>query len=333
MTKRILILYTGGTVGMVPSDDGYVPSPGFEQRFCEQLGSSIEQLPEFDVVEFDNLIDSSNLQPSDWNYIATQLTKCWDQYDGFVVLHGTDTMAYTASALSFMLQGLDRPVIVTGSQIPLIQPRSDALSNVVTSIMLAARDEICEVVIYFDGKLLRGNRASKIHSTSFNAFDSPDFPALGDIGIYFQLRNELLLPAGKFTPVIPDFDPKSVVVLPIYPGLQAHTVDALLTSNLRGLILLNYGVGNPPNQNLELMAQFERAIELGVVIVNLSQCRHGPVVQGAYSTGAIFNRLGVIGGSDLTLEAAFTKLHWLLAQKLSVNDIRNLLTQSLCGEC
>lgn len=333
MTKRILLLYTGGTVGMVSSDEGYVPSAGFEQRFREQLGQSMDQLPEFDVIEFDRLIDSSNLQPSDWRYMAQQLTQYWDQYDGFVVLHGTDTMAYTASALSFMLQGIDRPVIVTGSQIPLVQPRSDALSNVVTSTLLAARDEICEVVLYFDGKLLRGNRASKAHSTSFNAFDSPDFPALGDIGIYFQFREELLLPPGDFNPVIPEYNPESVVIFPIYPGLQASTIESLLTPSLRGLILLNYGVGNPPDKNLALMDQFKKAIDQDVIIVNLSQCRQGPVVQGAYSTGAVFNQMGVIGGSDLTLEAAFTKLHWLLAQDLPVSKVRELLTQSLCGEC
>ncbi len=333
MIKRILILYTGGTVGMVPSDAGYVPSAGFDERFRQQLADSTAQLPEFDIIEFDDLIDSSNLQTSDWNFIAQKINHYWQEYDGFVVLHGTDTMAYTASALSFMLQGLDRPVVVTGSQIPLVQPRSDALSNVVTSIMLAANQTLCEVVIYFDGKLLRGNRASKVHSTSFNAFDSPDFPALGDIGIYFQLREELFLPAGEFNPVIPEYDPEAVVILPIYPGLQARTIQSLLTPNLRGLILLNYGVGNPPDRNVALMDEFERAIESGVVIVNLSQCHRGSVVQGAYSSGAIFNQMGVIGGADLTLEAAFTKLHWLLAQNLPAKDIGRLMTQPMCGEC
>lgn len=337
MTKRILILYTGGTIGMVPSTQGYQPAAGFEARLRQQLDhqqhKSTVPLPEFDVLEFDTLIDSANLQPSDWSNIAHQLHQHWQNYAGFVVLHGTDTMAYTASALSFMLQGLDRPVIVTGSQIPLEQPRNDALGNLSASLILAARNDLFEVALYFDGKLLRGNRSSKIHSIAFSAFGSPNFPVLGEAGIYFTLAKNLLLPAGTLQATIPHFNPEAVAVLPIYPGLQANVLNALLSNKPQGLILQSYGVGNPPSTNTELMALIEQATRQGITVVNLTQCHQGPVVQGAYATGATLNNIGVVPGSDLTFEAAFTKLHWLLAQGFSTDQIRQHMADSLCGEC
>ncbi len=337
MTKRILILYTGGTIGMVPSAQGYIPAAGFEARLRKQLSNqqhkSTIQLPEFDVLEFETLIDSANLQPSDWGHIAHQLHQHWRGYDGFVVLHGTDTMAYTASALSFMLQGLDRPVIVTGSQIPLEQPRNDAIGNLYTSLILAARNDLFEVVLYFDGKVLRGNRSSKTHSIAFSAFDSPNFPTLGEIGIYFELKRDLLLPAGTLQATIPHFNPEAVAVLPIYPGLQANVLNALLTNGPQGLILQSYGVGNPPNSNTELMDLIEQATRQGIVVVNLSQCHQGPVVQGAYATGATLKNIGVVPGSNLTFEAAFTKLHWLLAQGLGTDQVHQKMAHPLCGEC
>ena len=337
MTKHILILYTGGTIGMVPSSQGYIPAAGFESRLRQHIGhhlaSASQPLPDFTVQELDTLLDSSNIQPDDWRTIASTLHQNWQQYDGFVVLHGTDTMAYSASMLSFILQGLDKPVVFTGSQIPLEQPRTDALSNLTTSLMLAARDDLFEVVLYFDGKLLRGNRSSKLHSIGFGAFGSPNFPALGEVGIYFDLRSELLLPAGEPKAIIPRFNTSAVAIQPVYPGLQANVLEAILSTHPKGLILQSYGVGNPPDGNTELMNLLEQASNQGTVILNLSQCQQGPVIQGAYATGSVLNTIGVVSGSDLTLEAAFTKLHWLLAQNLTPEQVRNQLPQPVCGEC
>ena len=337
MNKRILILYTGGTIGMVPSPLGYVPAGHFEARLHTHLSRSSasreQALPEFDVLEFDQLIDSSNAQPSDWTNIAHTICHYWRQYDGFVVLHGTDTMAYTASALSFMLQDMDKPIIFTGSQIPLELPRSDGPNNLTTSLILAAQDKLCEVALCFDGKLLRGNRSSKVHSNAFGAFDSPNYPALGQIGIKIELNHSLLLPEGKLKPVIPDIKPDNVVILPIYPGLPPKVLSALLSTQPRGLILQSYGIGNPPDGNQTFMDLLKRASDQGTSIINLSQCHRGTVVQGTYATGAWLNQMGVVPGADLTLEAAFTKLHWLLAQELNPEQIRSQMQQPLCGEC
>lgn len=335
MSARILILYTGGTVGMMPSEEGYVPMPGLQQRLQKYLGDECAaQLPEYDLVEFAHLIDSANLEPSDWTRIAQELAHNWRDYDGFVVLHGTDTMAYTASALSFMLRGIDKPVILTGSQIPLGQLRNDALDNLIGALLLAANRQIAEVCLYFNGRLLRGNRARKVRSAGFDAFDSPNYPWLAQVGIEIDVNAGLLLPPGKPDFQIPVFDPEAVVVLSIYPGFPARLIDAALDApNVRGLILHTYGVGNPPDANNGLIAALSRASERGIAILNLTQCHQGAVSQGAYATGATLNRLGVIPGHDLTPEAAFAKLHLLLATGVQGEALHQALTQPLCGEC
>ena len=334
MTGRILVLYTGGTIGMVPSDQGYVPTPGFCERLREQLGPLAGQVPEYELIEFDRLLDSANLVPDDWCQIARLLQHHWADYDGFVVLHGTDTMAYTASALSFMLRGTDKPVILTGSQIPLSQLRNDGLDNLVTALLLAASGDIAEVCVYFNGRLLRGNRARKVRTTGFDAFDSPNCPWLGQAGIHIELRHDLLLQPGRPQFQIPDLDPATVMVLGVFPGMPARLLKAALDDDrVRGLVLQTYGVGNPPDADRALMDALANAIAKGVTVLNITQCPEGAVSQGAYATGTTLNRLGVISGGDLTPEAAFSKLHVLLAQGLTGETLRQALTQPLCGEC
>ncbi|MBV1787598.1 type I asparaginase [Marinobacterium sp. D7] len=331
---KILVVYTGGTIGMLPSEHGYVPVAGFAERLQAQLGESAGQLPQFDLVELERLIDSSNVLPEDWRQIALLLERQWSKYDGFVVLHGTDTMAYTASALSFMLQGCDKPVILTGSQIPLAELRNDALDNLITSLLLAASGEVHEVCVYFNGRLLRGNRTRKVRSTGFDAFDSPNCPWLGQVGIDIDLRRDLLLAAGTPCFQIPQFDPAAVVSLFVYPGMPARLIEAALDDpRVRGLVLHTYGVGNPPDADTALIDALERACARGVTVLNITQCHQGAVSQGAYATGATLNRIGVIPGSDLTPEAAFTKLHLLLALDLRGDRLQKALIEPICGEC
>lgn len=335
MKPRVLVLYTGGTIGMQPSDRGYVPIRGFGRLMKAHLQTrASHQLPEYELIELDALIDSANLVPSDWGRIGGEIVEQWDAYDGFVILHGTDTMAYTASALSFMLRGIDKPVIVTGSQIPMTELRNDALDNLVTALMLAGRAEISEVCIYFDGRLLRGNRGTKLKSAGFDAFDSPNHPWLGQVGIHIDLKRHLLLKPGRREFILPAFTADAVSVAQIYPGISARVIESHLEQdNVRGLILQTYGVGNVPDNNPALLRVLGRAVEQGKVILNISQCIQGKIDQGVYATGASLNSIGVIPGADLTLEAAFTKLHTLLGEGLSASKVRQAMRVPICGEC
>jgi len=329
--SRVLVIYTGGTIGMVPSADGYRPEPGFAARLSVALGE--RSVPEFELLEFDRLIDSASLRPADWEQIARVLRDRWDEYAGFVVLHGTDTLAYTASALSFMLPQQDKPVILTGSQIPLSQSRNDALDNLLTALLLASRPDLAEVCICFNGRLLRGNRSRKVKSSGLAAFDSPNCPWLGEIGIDIRLSAERLPPEpARFE--IPSCDPEAVVLLMAYPGMPLRLVrDALAPDEVRGLVLLTYGVGNPPETDRGLLDELARAAARDQVVLNLTQCQQGAVTQGAYATGALLNTVGVVPGLDLTPEAAFTKLHHLIAKGCSPEQIRRTLGRALRGEC
>ncbi|MGF2685186.1 type I asparaginase [Marinobacter sp. DUT-3] len=328
MNRKLLVVYTGGTIGMVASGKGYVPSPDFRGRLQRHL-----DLPGLDVIELDRLIDSANLTPSDWTGIARVLESHWNSYDGFVVLHGTDTMAYTASALSYMLCGCDKPVILTGAQIPLDQDRSDALDNVTTALAMAAMPHLREVCIYFRNRLLRGNRARKISTNGLCAFDSPNAPWLGDAGIEIRLRDEWLLPPGLPDFHIPEFDNRAVATLTLYPGIPAELIQATLgLPGLQSLIIHSYGAGNPPDANPALIQALEHGVNQGFTILNITQCLQGKVSQNAYATGAALDRIGVIPGSDLTPEAAFAKLHYLLATGHKGQELRNGLMQPLCGD-
>ncbi|PCF94739.1 asparaginase domain-containing protein [Vreelandella nigrificans] len=333
---RVLMLYTGGTIGMQPSPQGYVPCAGLAERLAAHLAlGDSGRLPVFDVVEMQPLIDSAELMPEAWNRLVAQLESHWQRYDAFVVLHGTDTMACSAAALSFMLGALNKPVIFTGSQIPLGEPRSDALNNVVSALQLAAHpDTPREVSLAFHDRLLRGNRARKVRTQGLDAFDSPNFPWLGELGIGITLNVDSALAAGtpNFAPI--DLDPEAVALLPLHPGMSLRRAKALLADDsLKGLVLYSYGVGNPPSFEGELLSALTAANERGVALLNVTQCAQGDVVQGAYATGAALNRAGVVAGADITPEAAVAKLTVLLGRGMCGLELRQALNSALRGEC
>lgn len=333
---RVLMLYTGGTIGMQPSPQGYVPCAGLAERLTAHLAlGDPYRLPAFDVIELQPLIDSAELMPEAWNRLVAQLESHWQRYDAFVVLHGTDTMAYSASALSFMLGALDKPVIFTGSQIPLGEPRSDALNNVVSALQLAAHpDTPREVSLVFHDRLLRGNRARKVRTQGLDAFDSPNFPWLAELGIGMRFLQSSVLLSGvpNFEPIV--LDDEAVALLPLHPWMSLRRAKALLAdAALKGLVLYSYGVGNPPSFEGELLSALTAANERGVALLNVTQCAQGEVVQGAYATGAALNKAGVIAGSDITLEAAIAKLSVLIGRGLEGVALRQALKSGVRGEC
>jgi len=331
MSSRVLVLYTGGTIGMADSSEGYRPLTGFADKLADVL--NIPELPEFDVLEFEQPIDSANLQPAHWTRIGRALVDRWSGYAGFVILHGTDTMAWTASALSFMLRGMDKPVILTGSQIPLLEAGSDAPGNLRAALKLASRPEIREVAICFGRFLLRGNRCSKVASRDFDAFASPNYPPLADAVDGIDLHPQNLLPAGMREFAVPDFSNNAVAVLTIHPGLSARAVEALLADiSVRGLVLHSYGLGNIPDADPQLIAVLSEAVVRGIVVVNVTQCATGGVAQGTYATGSALTRIGVIPGGDMTLEATFAKLSFLLSTELDISVVSRRLGESFCGE-
>ena len=331
MNQRILLIYTGGTIGMWPSNEGYTPKKGFAALLQQRLNQvSLSALEPFDIIELDNLIDSSNIQLNDWTQLAALIQQHYDNYAGFVVLHGTDTMAYTASALSFLLLGCQKPVILTGSQIPLAQPRTDATNNLLNAIAFARQPDIKEVCVCFDSQLFRGNRTRKVDTSALHAFDSPNLPPIATIGINLHIRESLkpTTPAFKNAALTP-----CVAQLLIYPGISNQQIDAALRGDdIKGVVLMSYGAGNPPDSNAYLMQALEEASQAGKVIINLTQCFVGRVIQGAYATGEKLNKIGVVPGADLTPEAAYTKLLVLFATQDSIEEIKRIMGQSLCGE-
>ncbi len=331
MNQRILIIYTGGTIGMWPSSEGYTPKKGFASLIQQRLNQvSLDALKPFDIIELETLIDSSNIQLNDWSNLSRLIQTHYDSYDGFVILHGTDTMAYTASALSFLLEGCQKPVILTGSQIPLAQPRTDATNNLLNAIAFARQPEIREVCICFDSQLFRGNRSRKVDTSALHAFDSPNLAPVATIGINLTVHETLTPSSIAFKDV--ELSP-CVAQLLIYPGISNQQIDAVLRSTeIKGVVLLSYGAGNPPDNNGYLMAALAEASLQGKVIINLTQCFAGKVIQGAYATGEKLNKIGVVPGADLTPEAAYTKLLVLLATEENIETVKARITQSICGE-
>lgn len=335
MKKRIYIAYTGGTIGMQPSGAGYVPAPGYlasQMRRMPEMDSP--GMPEYHLQEYTPLLDSSNMTPADWMKVASDIADHYDQYDGFVILHGTDTMAYTASALAFILEGLGKPVILTGSQIPLCEVRNDARENLVTALMLAAECGIPEVCLYFGDRLLRGCRAVKVDAEGFEAFASPNFPPLGTVGVHVDLRRELIQPATEAGASlrVKEIRPQPIASLRIFPGLQTEIMRDLLAPPLAGLVLEAYGVGNGPTGDDAFVKALEEAVRRGVVIVDCSQCLRGRVDLSGYATGSALEKAGVISGYDLTVEAALVKLAFLFSQALSPEDVRREIQRNLRGE-
>ena len=333
MRKRVYIAYTGGTIGMVRTRSGYVPKPGsLQKQLAEMPELRRESMPSYTIHEYRPLLDSSNMTPHDWVAMAHDISANYERYDGFIVLHGTDTMAYTASALPFMLSGLRKPVIITGSQIPLCEIRNDARENVITSLMLAADYAIPEVCLYFGGKLLRGCRATKVSADGFAAFDSPNFLPLGTVGIDIEINWDLVRkPSGRRLEV-QEVERPVVSALRLFPGISPELVKNVLRPPLQGLVLETYGVGNGPDQDRAFIAALREATKRGVVIVDCTQCLEGTVDLTEYAAGSALADAGVISGFDMTAEAALAKLYYLFSRGSSPARVKAEMQRDLRGE-
>lgn len=334
MKKRVCIIYTGGTIGMVPSQNGYVPS---SHSFREMLHAIPDlyypDMPEWDVIEFSPLLDSSNITVTEWNKIGLAIAQHYDQFDGFVILHGTDTMAYSASAVSFMLENLNKPVIFTGAQIPLCQIRSDGRDNIINSLLFAVSDQIHEVCIYFNGELLRGNRCVKRSSDQFGAFESPNYPALAHVGIDIRYHWSALLPPPPGPFRFHRFDKVPVGVLKVFPGIQFQLFASIMTESLKGVVLECYGSGNIPSAEKDsLLPIIQKAYRSGSIITVCSQCIQGAVSLGTYATSKALHDIGAVNGRDMTTEAALTKLYYLFSLGLDKEAIKTQMSQNLRGE-
>jgi L-asparaginase len=333
MTRRVLVAYTGGTIGMDRTATGYAPRAGYLRDQLAQLpGLHGPGMPEVELDAFDPLLDSSNMRPADWVRIAERLAARYDEFDGFVVLHGTDTMGYTSSALAFLLHPLGKPVVVTGSQLPFGQPRTDARGNLLTALLVAADPAIPEVTLLFGSRLLRGCRAVKVSADGFDAFDSPNLEPLGSAGVEIQLRPDLARPADPGRPQVPDGLEATVGALRLFPGISPDVVGHVLAAPLQGLVLEAYGTGNAPDRDERLLAEIQEATGRGVVVVVVTQCLSGTVDLDAYATGSALARAGAVGGGDMTVEAALTKLFYLLGAGREPDEVRELVAQDLRGE-
>jgi len=333
-SKRVYIAYTGGTIGMKKTAAGYAPAPGYLQKQMKRLPELKSRImPAYEIHEYDPLQDSSNLTPEDWLKIADDIVTHYDQYDGFVVLHGTDTMAYTSSALPFMLKGLHKPVIITGAQIPLCEIRNDARENLITAMLIAANFAIPEVCLCFGSKLLRGNRAIKVDAEGFEAFASPNFPALGSVGIEIKVNWDLVLPPAQTSEpvVVRPMSASRVAVLRLFPGISADIVRNVLQPPIKGLVLETYGIGNGP-QDPELINALKTASERGIVIVNCTQCIKGSVNMEDYATGSALAQSGVISGFDMTVEAALAKMAYLFSRNLAPEEVKVRMQTDMRGE-
>lgn len=339
MSSQVLILYTGGTIGMVQTEQGLAPASGLQERIEQALGESRNELPSFDVIELNPLIDSANITPANWTKLVSTLAIHWQDYEGFIILHGTDTMAYTASALSFMLGACEKNVLMTGSQIPLGMNRSDATSNLQAALSLAADHSIPDVSLVFDGKLLRGNRVRKVSSSQFGAFATPNDDLLGEMAINTLLHaNRMVQKEEQDLAINMEdkalvFHDGAVAVLTLHPSQPLSMYQSLLDdNNCRAIVLQTYGAGNVPDQNQPFLDFLTQTMLRKKVVVNLTQCLHGGVSQGAYAAGSILSTLKVLSGYDMTLEAAFCKLHFLIAQGYDYHAILENWHHNLCNE-
>ena len=336
--KRVLMICTGGTIGMLPSNKAD-PQSALKPASWKEIRDNMQSLENltFDVetTEMD-LIDSSNMYPGYWIDIARKIQDEYSGFDGFVILHGTDTMAYTASALSFLLENLDKPVVVTGSQLPLAQPRNDAAQNLVTALKIAASDGIetvPEVTIMFNNKLLRGNRCRKVSSTGFNGFDTPNLAPLAEIGEHIKVDKSLVRKASGEGFYINEHLEENVMLFDIFTGISPTILRSVFNiEGLRGVILRTYGTGNAPTTP-EFLSEIDYAVnEKGLAVVNITQCNQGMVEMGLYEASSQLPRLGVISGLDMTSEAALVKMMFLLGQGYNIATVKEQMQRSLRGE-
>ena len=331
--KTILIIYTGGTIGMVRTPNGYAPQSGYFRTALDAIPAlHSPEMPKWDLYEMSPLLDSSNMTVKEWNEIGRLIAENYDRYDGFVVLHGTDTMAYTASALSFMLENLSKPVILTGSQIPLCELRSDGRDNLITSILVAADDCVHEVCLYFGGHLMRGNRAMKYSADGLIAFHSPNYPLLAKAGIEIRYNTGALLPRPTSPLRLQLLESVPIGVIKVFPGIQFPLFESIMTEKLRGIVIETFGAGNIPGNGTALLPIIRRASENGTVLVVCSQCPQGTVFLGAYETSNALTRAGAVSGSDITTEAAVAKLYYLFSCGYDNETIKREMERNLRGE-
>ncbi|MBN1339769.1 MAG: asparaginase [Bacteroidales bacterium] len=333
----ILVIYTGGTIGMIMDKETGVLIPfNFDNLY--------HQIPALELFNFvidhycfDPVIDSSNMDPVFWAKLAGVIEEHYERYDGFVVLHGSDTMAFTASALSFMLQNLNKPVILTGSQLPLGTIRSDGRENFITAVEIAAAKTddtpvVPEVCIYFENRLLRGNRTRKVNAEHFGAFKSVNYPALAEVGVHIRYNhNAIRKPNFRKLKVYSSLNTE-IAIVKLFPGINAKILDAILSAEgLRAIILETFGAGNAPDAGwfIDLL---HGAITKGIIVLNITQCQGGAVEMGKYATSARLREIGVISGGDMTPEAAVAKLMYLLGNFTDMEEIKRLLTKPLAGE-
>ena len=341
MTKkpRILLIYTGGTIGMIKD----YKTNALKAFDFSQIIEKIPELQQLDCsiqsVSFETPIDSSNMNTKYYIDIVEIIEEHYTDVDGFVILTGSDTMSYVASAISFMLENLQKPIIFTGSQLPIGDLRTDAKENLITSVEIASAHKngvpvISEVCLYFEYQLFRANRTTKISAEQFEAFASMNFPPLAESGVHLKFNQSLIYRKSnkEQSLVIRKKLVDDVVILKLFPGITNMVIESILnTSNLKGVVLETYGAGNTPNSE-RFIAVLKRAIQKGIKIVNVTQCKSGGVLMGRYDTSIMLKEIGVIDGKDITLESAVAKLMYLLNEHLSTTDFKNIFEKSLRGE-